>query len=176
MNFKFSPITDPEGREALSWCYPPPYDLYNPRGPVADEQVAMLLSSDSPQWAVRDESDNLIGVIGTGVESQVPGGDYAEPAIDIGIHLRPECCGKGLGKQVVAAFIAFLEASSGPSAYRATIAGFNQRSLKTFLALGFTEASRFTSVDANAQNAWVILVRTRLDTLSTRSVHSEEAR
>ena len=78
-------------------------------------------------------------------------------ATDIGIHLRPECCGKGQGKQVVTAFIAFLEASNDPSAYRATIAEFNQRSLKTFLALGFTETSRFTTNRDETPREWVIV-------------------
>lgn len=161
---RFEPLTEAEAREALGWRYPPPYDFYNPRGPVTAEQVAGLMAPESPQWSVQFGDDELIGVIGIGVESQVPGGDYSEPAIDIGIHLRPERCGQGLGRQVVAAFIDFLETLYGPSTYRATIAAFNERSLKTFQSLGFTESSRFRTAGAEMRVGWAVLTRTSKST------------
>jgi RimJ/RimL family protein N-acetyltransferase len=152
----FTPLDEASARASLAWRYPPPYDFYNPPDDVTDEQIANLLAPDSPQFSVRDDGGQLIGVIGLGIESQVPGGDYTEPATDIGIGLHPELCGRGLGRLVVAEFIAFLEAAHGPATYRASIAAFNQRSLKTFLALGFTESTRFHT----GPTEWIIVTRT----------------
>ena len=118
-----------------------------------------MLSPESPHWGVLDPAGELIGFVAIGKEAQVPGGDYSADATDIGIGLRPDRCGQGLGRQVVAAFIEFLEARYGPSSYRATIAAFNQRSLKTFLALGLTETSQFTTNPAGTPIAWLVVTK-----------------
>jgi RimJ/RimL family protein N-acetyltransferase len=155
MQFRFEPLTERMAREALKWRYPPPYDFYNPPDEITEEMIAALFEPASPQYGVFDGGDQLIGLIGTGPDAQVPGGDYSAPAVDIGIGINPDHCGRGLGREVVSAFIAFLEARDGPSTYRATIAAFNQRSLKTFTHLGFTESSRFQS----GPTAWAIVTR-----------------
>jgi RimJ/RimL family protein N-acetyltransferase len=157
MQFRFEPLTELMAREALKWRYPPPYDFYNPPDEITDETIAALFEPASPQYGVFDEGDQLIGLIGTGPDAQVPGGDYSAPAIDIGIGLHPNHCGRGLGREVVSAFIAFLEEREGPSTYRATIAAFNHRSLKTFQSLGFTETSRFETGPTDSPTDWVIL-------------------
>ena len=90
-----------------------------------------------------------------GPEAQVPGGDYSEPALDIGIGLRPDATGRGLGKLVLAEFLDFALDVYRPDRFRATIAAFNLRSQRTFLGLGFVETSRFF---ANGRE-WVIFTR-----------------
>lgn len=159
MIVRFIPFTEEMAREALTWRYPPPFDFYNPPDEITLEMIETLLSDESPQFGVFDEQDRLIGVIGTGIDAQVPGGDYSKPATDIGIGLHPDSCGRGLGRQVVAAFIVFLEEQHGPATYRATIAAFNQRSLKTFLALGFTETTRFKTIPSGSPQEWVIVTK-----------------
>ncbi len=154
---RFIRLTEPMAMEALTWRYPPPFDFYNPPDEITPEMIAALLSDVSPQFGVFDEQDRFIGIVSIGIDAQVPGGDYAEPATDIGIGLRPDACGRGLGRRVIAAFMAFLEDQHGTGTYRATIADFNQRSLKTFLALGFTETTRFTTNRDETPQEWVIV-------------------
>jgi RimJ/RimL family protein N-acetyltransferase len=162
MNFRFEPISEAMAREALTWLYPPPYDFYNPPEQITEEMVAALLASESAQWGVFDDANRFIGLMSTGLDAQVPGGDYSAPAVDIGIGLHPDRCGRGLGREVVAAFIAFLEERNGPATYRATIAAFNQRSLKTFHHLGFTESSRFSTGNHDSPVDWIIVTRVAL--------------
>ena len=159
MEFRFTRLTEPMAMEALTWRYPPPFDFYDPPDEISTEMIATLLSDDSPQYGVFDERNLFIGMGSVGFDAQVPGGDYTEPATDIGIGLRPDACGRGLGRKVIAAFMAFLEERAGPAAYRATIADFNQRSLKSFLALGFTETTRFTTTRYETPQAWVIVMK-----------------
>ena len=152
-------MTEAWAAEIVTWRYPPPYDFYNAPEDVPAGYIEGMLSAESPHWGVLDPAGELIGFVAIGKEAQVPGGDYSADATDIGIGLRPDRCGQGLGRKVVAAFIEFLEARHGPSSYRATIATFNQRSLKTFLALGFTETSQFTTNPAGTSIDWIIVMK-----------------
>jgi L-amino acid N-acyltransferase YncA len=134
-----------------SWTYPPPYDLYNGSG----GDTSSFFNPESPHYSVTDENGNLIGFLATGIECQVPGGDYSAPAIDIGIGLHPNHTGHGLGRTILEQFIEDLVSTSDhPPLLRATIAAFNQRSLKTFFVLGFTESARFST-----SREWVIVTR-----------------
>ena len=156
---EFTLLREVLSREIVTWRYPPPYDFYNEPDDVPSGYIEGMLSPESPHWGVLDPTGELIGFVAIGNEAQVPGGDYSADATDIGIGLRPARCGQGLGRQVVAAFIEFLEARYGPSSYRATIAAFNQRSLKTFLALGLTETSQFTTNPAGTSIDWIIVMK-----------------
>ena len=159
MELTFKPMTESWAGGIVGWRYPSPYDFYNAPDDIPAGYIEGMLSQESPHWGVVDLTGELIGFVAIGKEAQVPGGDYSADATDIGIGLRPDRCGQGLGRQVVAAFIEFLEARYGPSSYRATIAAFNQRSLKTFLALGLTETSQFTTNPAGTPIAWLVVTK-----------------
>ena len=159
MELTFKPMTESWAGGIVGWRYPSPYDFYNAPDDIPAGYIEGMLSQESPHWGVVDLTGELIGFVAIGKEAQVPGGDYSADATDIGIGLRPDRCGQGLGRQVVAAFIEFLEARYGPSSYRATIAAFNQRSLKTFLALGLTETSQFTTNPAGTSIDWIIVMK-----------------
>jgi RimJ/RimL family protein N-acetyltransferase len=157
MPVEFAPLTHADAAELMRWRYPAPYDFYN----MADEDPDGFLGSASPHWSVRDDTGEMIGFIGIGVECTVPGGDYSQPATDIGIGMRPDQTGRGFGKQVIAQFIDDIVIPDlHPPLLRATIAAFNQRSLRTFLGLGFQESARFLTT-INAQPfEWVVVTRT----------------
>jgi L-amino acid N-acyltransferase YncA len=109
---------------------------------------------------VHDDRGELIGFLSLGIESRVPGGDYSQPAVDIGIGLRPDQTGRGLGRIIIQQFIdEIIAPQHHPPLLRATIAAFNQRSLKTFFALGFTESARFTTTPNATPIDWIIVNR-----------------
>jgi L-amino acid N-acyltransferase YncA len=149
MKFQIHPLTEQDATSIVRWEYPPPYDLYNGSG----GDTSSFFNPESPYYAVTDENGSLIGFLATGIECQVSGGDYSTPAVDIGIGLHPGSTGHGLGRTILKQFFEEISSSSDhPPLLRATIAAFNQRSLKTFVSLGFTESARFrTSLD------WIIV-------------------
>jgi RimJ/RimL family protein N-acetyltransferase len=155
---RFEPVTAAMAREVLTWRYDPPYDFYDPPHALTETDLTALLSPESPHFGVFDEHDRLIGFIGLGREAQVPGGDYSAPALDIGIGLRPDQTGQGLGRIVLTGFFEHLiEQGYPPAPLRATIATFNLRSQRTFLHLGFQETARFRTGPEDATIEWVIL-------------------
>ena len=155
--FRFDAVTEAYAREALTWRYDPPYDFYNPPAEPTVGDLVSMLSPESPHFAVIGPDDSLIGFIGIGREAQVPGGDYAEGAIDIGIGLRPDWTGRGIGREVLAGFIR--EAGFAEARLRATIAAFNLRSQRTFHHLGFNETARFRTGPADAPIEWIVMVK-----------------
>jgi L-amino acid N-acyltransferase YncA len=140
----------------MRWTYPAPYDFYN----ISSSSTEGFFNPESPHYSVLDDRGELIGFLSIGIESRVPGGDYSQPAVDIGIGLRPDQTGRGLGKVIVQRFIdEIITPQNHPPLLRATIAAFNQRSLKTFLALGFTESARFTTIPNGIPIDWIIVTR-----------------
>jgi RimJ/RimL family protein N-acetyltransferase len=154
---RFEAVSEAHAREVLTWRYAPPYDFYNPPAELSEADLAAMLSPASPHYAVIDAGGRLVGFIGLGREAQVPGGDYSAEATDIGIGLRPDWTGRGLGRIVLEQF--FTETGLNGKTLRATIAAFNLRSRRTFHHLGFQECGVFRTGSQDAPITWVILQR-----------------
>ena len=68
----------------------------------------------------------------------MPGGDYEEAALDIGVGMHPALTGAGRGHDFVGAIIEYGLIRYAPEHWlRATMAAFNARSQATFLGHGF---------------------------------------
>ena len=59
--------------------------------------------------------------------------------MELGLGLRPDLCGKGLGRTFVREIIAFLEAHYTYDALILKVAQFNQRARRVYQACGFRE-------------------------------------
>jgi ribosomal-protein-alanine N-acetyltransferase len=136
VEYSFSKLLPDKANEIIQWRYLPPYDLYN----LSEEALAGLLNPTYRYHQVEDQEGYLVGFCCFGEDAQVPGGDYwvGEPTIlDIGVGLNSELVGKGMGKDFVRAILDFAIIHYQPVKLRATIAQFNQRSIRTFQNLGF---------------------------------------
>lgn len=68
------------------------------------------------------------------------------PTLELTIYLAPECCGRGIGRQLVNGLV---ERTRALGCYRSIIACItanNESSLRLFKSLGFVQASYFRSV------------------------------
>lgn len=133
------------------WQYPEPYERYGGTG-----DVSFLVDPANGYYAVL-EDDELVAFRCFGPDAQVPGGDYSADALDTGGGLRPDLTGRGLGRSVITAGLAFGRSRFAPAAFRLTVAGFNTRALSTVQALGFVEHQRFASTADGDE--YVVLVR-----------------
>jgi RimJ/RimL family protein N-acetyltransferase len=114
------PASDATFRAMESWRYEPPYDFY-------DGDVEPVLNPERFYEAL-DEDDSLVGFY------------YFEEkgdALEIGLGLRPELTGRGLGLEFFRAGVEF-----GRERYRATriilaVAAFNERAVKVYERGGF---------------------------------------
>lgn len=163
MNLILQPTTEDDVREVYPWEYEPPYHIYNmfsefSAGDEVDEAVAYFLNPEYEFHTIFvEESGELVGICSFGEDGQVTGGDYSAEAIDIGLGVKPEFTGRGLGIEFVRTVTAFAEQTFQSSLLRVTIAEFNVRAQKVWQRAGFVETSRFKA--KNGGRPFVIYTR-----------------
>ncbi len=137
------PVSDADVRDFAAWRHEPPYDVYDVTGPVDETVEYFLRPSTSCHAIVRD--GELAGFITFGADARVPGGDYSDLGLDIGLGIKPELTGRGLGAAHVEAVVEFARATFDVAPRRVTIAAANERAVGVWTGLEFTEAERFAS-------------------------------
>ncbi len=147
-----------QAREILSWRYAAPYDFYNPPSDADEASLVIeFLRDDLGFHAVMGLRGEFIGFCSFGLDGQVPGGDYREPALDIGLGMRPDLTGQGLGEQFFGAILDFAMSTRPADCYRLTVADFNERALRLYRKFGFEDSDAF--FDSRTGAAYTILVR-----------------
>lgn len=128
---RFAPITTEQAWEiAHEWRYPEPYNFYD--ADADPEDFAELL--DPRQWPEVFEAymvgDMMIGFYTATISHE---------AAEIGLGLRPDHSGKGIGQQFVEA-IARQLTTKHPSLSTITlsVAAFNHRAITVYTRAGFT--------------------------------------
>ena len=66
-----------------------------------------------------------------------------EPALDVGLGMRPDLTGRGLGEEFVHAGLRFARETYSPPAFRLTVATFNQRAIRVYERAGFETVETF---------------------------------
>lgn len=145
-DYTIEPLTGDHARQILCWRYSAAYDFYNPldTGEIEDLDVQQLLNPTYNFHAVIDGQHGHCGFCSFGINGQVPGGDYAEVALDVALGMRPALTGQGHGAVFFAAILAFSQSHFCKARLRLTIAQFNQRALSLYQHFGFQETAKFT--------------------------------
>jgi len=143
MTLELRPATDEDVRGFAAWRHDPPYDIYD-IGMESDEAVAYFLDPDVHCHTLVHR-DDVVGYCTFGHDARVPGGDYDEDGLDIGLGIEPTLTGSGNGEHYVAAVVAHARASFDHRRLRVTIASGNERALRVWSGAGFVEVVRFVS-------------------------------
>ena len=158
MEFVVAPMDRTAAEEIIGWRYDAPYSMYD--GDTADVQA--MLQPEYRYQAVRDRDDRLVGFWNFGDDARVPGFAYSDAALDVGVGLRPDLTGHGLGIHFVRAALDFARREYGAQSLRVTVAAFNRRALRLTRALGFGEVGRFARTDRRgARTEFVVLLLSR---------------
>lgn len=140
-------LTAGEADVIAGWRYPPPYDVYDDRDDGAAGPDAL-----EDRYAIT-EGDELVGFCSFGADGRVPGGRYPDGPLDVGIGMRPDLTGRGLGARYLAAVIRFARRELGATRLRVTVAEFNARALRLCEAAGFRRVERFEGRD---RRFWIL--------------------
>lgn len=139
----FKPIAASEAEEISRWRYPEPYSTYN----GDPSSVPGLLDPRYNYHAVTGPGSDLVGYFCFGADATVPAGRklglYGEDALDVGLGMRPDLTGQGLGLGFMQAGLRFARQAFSPPAFRLTVAAFNRRAVKVYEAAGFEEIRSF---------------------------------
>ncbi len=157
MNFK--PLDEAAAREMMQWRYPAPYNIYDLAVSQQEDEatVRFLLDPTNGYYRIDNDQSEMIGFCCFGRDAQVPGGDYARSALDIGLGVRPDLTGHGRGSSFADEVIEFGKQTYKPERLRVTIAGFNRRAQRVWEKAGFKKVQTFTR--PGSKHDFVILER-----------------
>ncbi len=140
MRFSFRLMDEADASAIQAWRYEGEYAVYNFK--ADNDDISELLDRRSPYYAVRDESGALVGFFTFGTSADIQGapepGIYApDGSVLIGLGLRPDLTGQGLGLAFVQAGLAFGAEQFAPSAFRLFVMTFNERAIRVYERAGF---------------------------------------
>ena len=129
MRFAFRPLTPADVEALLAWHYEPPYETYDPGG-TPEDAAEMRAAADSPTWfAVEDPDDgDLIAFV-----EYIP----AEDEVEIGLGLRPDLTGRGIGQTFAQAVVDDARARWPTAHVWLDVFPWNDRAITVYERLGF---------------------------------------
>jgi RimJ/RimL family protein N-acetyltransferase len=131
-------LTDEDRAAIAGWHYPAELAVYDPGRGALDYR--------GPDYVALTFLDGALMGYGTfGPEARVPGGVYTDDpeVLDVGLGLRPDLVGCGLGGHGLSALLADARARLPIRRVRATVASANLRATALVQRLGFTATHRF---------------------------------
>lgn len=150
-----NPLVEEQIHTFISWAYPEPYNIYDMSS--EEDVVSFFLDPQNGYFAITDGSGELLGFCNFGADAHVPGGDYSEDGVDIGMGMRPDLTGLGHGRDYAAVVFSFAEERYPQQRQRVTIAEFNLRAQRLCAHFGFVKASHFKKEGGG--RPFIIMVR-----------------
>lgn len=130
------PMDKPHARQISAWTYENEYADYN--FTQNDDTLDELMNGE--YYVCLDSDDTLTGYFCFGSSARIPAvetGVYAGEALDMGLGMRPDLCGQGLGHAFVQAGMMFAQYRFAAKQLRLTVAASNKRAARTYGRLGF---------------------------------------
>ena len=127
--YLFRQMTDEEARGISGWRYEPPYDFYDATSD--EDDLAELLDPERREdayFSAFDEGGALVGFF----QFEVDGA-----TVDVGLGLRPDLTGGGLGLDYLLAGLEFARGRYAPARFTLSVATFNARAIRVYERTGF---------------------------------------
>ena len=143
-----SEITTEHARIISTWAYDGIYSLYNHSEDFIDECM------DENHFSFTGKNGELLGYCCFGVEARIPTEEdvvYDTDFLDIGLHIRPDLCGKNLGASFMNSCLEFAKNEYGTNCFRATIASFNERAKALCINAGFCVEREVTHLNTKSE-------------------------
>ena len=134
--YSFKLMSDEDAREISRWHYEPPYDFYDATSDHDDLQE--LLDPERRKdsyFSVRDESGALVGFFQFEREGKT---------VDVGLGMRPDLTGKGLGVGYLLAGLDFARERFSPERFTLSVTTFNERAIRAYERAGFERGRMYT--------------------------------
>jgi ribosomal-protein-alanine N-acetyltransferase len=82
-----------------------------------------------------------------------------QSALDVGLGLRPDLVGRGLGLAFVEAGLDFAHETFAPASYRLSVATFNRRAIAVYERAGFRATRSFIQHTNGGDHEFVAMTR-----------------
>ncbi|MFD3446059.1 GNAT family N-acetyltransferase [Microbacteriaceae bacterium 4G12] len=136
MDFTFKVMTQDEAREiAYNWHYEGEYSFYDMEADMEDLEEFLNDEMRGDATFVVRENDRVVGFFSFHkIDNQT---------VDIGLGMRPDITGSGLGLKFVKAGLAFSKEKYQPKYLTLSVATFNKRAIKVYKKAGFEAVGTF---------------------------------
>jgi [ribosomal protein S18]-alanine N-acetyltransferase len=126
--------------------------------------VPSLLKTRFLYHSVYNERGELAGYFCFGEDARVTAGRQLgvyekEPALDVGLGMRPNLTGRGMGIEFVLAGLRFAKESLSPPAFRLTVAASNLRAISVYERVGFEAVEEFGAHMPDGSREWLLMRR-----------------
>jgi len=142
VQFTFTLMTEDDARSIQAWHYEEPYTTYNMTSDEEPNAIEEMLDQRSPHYAVRNEQNSLIGFYAYGTSAHIedpikPGLFVEDRMVTIGLGMRPDITGRGLGLAFVNTGLAFARKEFAPKRFRLYVFAWNERAVRVYERAGF---------------------------------------
>ena len=135
-----------------TWRYSPPYDFYDVDADPDDLAELLDPRRREGRYFSAWQDGDLIGYANVSA---------AEGTADIGLGLRPDLTGRGLGSSLLEAVMAFAREGNDPRRFTLSVAAFNHRAIRVYERAGFSVSRRYRHFSAGQM--WDFLDMTRVE-------------
>ena len=151
MKFTFNKMKQDDALQIASWHYETPYDFYDwDRDP---EDLAELLDPQSWQesyYSIFNGENELAGFFVFKPDSHI---------VEVGLGLRPDLTGKGLGRTFLNAGLSFGQEHFPVEVWSLNVATFNTRAIHLYEHIGFTPLNTFVHHTNGGEFEFLRMVR-----------------
>lgn len=147
------PMSQLEAEAVATWHYEAPYDFYDFTADADDLEELLDPARRGDRYCVAlDTTGAVIGFYSFAA---------AKGEVTIGLGLRPDLTGHGLGHSFIDSGLAFAQETFGVKRFRLSVAAFNERARRVYERAGFA-IERFFLHETNG-GMWEFVEMTRRD-------------
>jgi ribosomal-protein-alanine N-acetyltransferase len=151
MKFDFQPMDRDSARAIAGWHYDGIYAFYDMEQDLEDlEEFLDPRNWEDHYFAVSDDHGILIGFFSFEREKEV---------VIIGLGLKPDLTGKGLGRAFLEAGLGFARKRYRPLTFMLSVATFNQRAINVYRKAGFEDVEVFMNATNGGQYEFLRMAR-----------------
>jgi RimJ/RimL family protein N-acetyltransferase len=153
MQFRFVPMTEADGRQISEWAYPAPYEIYSGSGweqmAERQEDYADPMVRSQQFSSVRNGNGELCG--------------FAQffPIVGVtrlGLGLRPDLCGQGIGTTFVQAIAREAKRRSPANEVDLEVLVWNERAIRTYEKAGFQRTDTYNRMTPTGMDTFHCMV------------------
>jgi ribosomal-protein-alanine N-acetyltransferase len=166
MQFTFGLMTKADILEIQTWHFNEPYTIYNLSSDNFESNCSEMLDRRSPYYAAHDIHNQLIGHFNFGTSAEpwdheTTGlySDSSNTTIPIGLGLRPDLTGKGLGTAFMNAGLDFAKDYFQPENFKLFVLSFNERAIRVYERVGFKKIGTFSRQTEQGTSTFLEMLR-----------------
>ena len=127
--YRFRKMEDEEATQISGWHYDPPYDFYDATSDPDDlDELLDPRHRKDAYFSVFDDDGVLVGFFQFERDNKT---------VDVGLGMRPDLTGRGLGVAYLLAGLEFARRRYSPERFTLSVATFNERAILVYERAGF---------------------------------------